>query len=120
MDVIPINYKLTFEPDLKKFTFDGTESITVDCKKSTNALPVKCVCGEYIPDSFECGKKIGQKYCNTRIEGVCNDRRKQSIVCKGCGHVWEIFELNNKPYIFYGRCPKCKKHRESGRIIRRL
>ena len=42
MDVNPINYKLTFEPDLKKFTFDGTESITADCKKSTNLITMHC------------------------------------------------------------------------------
>jgi tricorn protease interacting factor F2/3 len=38
VDVIPINYELTFEPDLKKFTFEGSESITADCKKSTNSI----------------------------------------------------------------------------------
>ena len=37
MDVSPLNYKLTFEPDLKKFTFTGLESISINCKKS-----VKC------------------------------------------------------------------------------
>ena len=42
MDVNPINYKLTFEPDLKKFTFNGTESITADCKKSTNLITMHC------------------------------------------------------------------------------
>lgn len=42
MDVIPINYQLTFEPDLKKFTFSGTEIITADCKKSTNTISMDC------------------------------------------------------------------------------
>jgi len=42
MDVNPINYQLTFEPDLKKFTFDGMESVTVDCKKSTNLITMHC------------------------------------------------------------------------------
>lgn len=42
MDVIPINYALTFEPDLKKFTFDGTESISAECKKSTNIISMNC------------------------------------------------------------------------------
>ena len=42
MDVNPINYKLTFEPDLKKFTFNGTESITVDCKKSVSIITMHC------------------------------------------------------------------------------
>ncbi|MFB5604125.1 MAG: M1 family peptidase, partial [Candidatus Nitrosomaritimum aestuariumsis] len=38
MDVIPINYELVFEPDLKKFTFEGSESIIADCKKLTNSI----------------------------------------------------------------------------------
>jgi tricorn protease interacting factor F2/3 len=42
MDVNPINYQLTFEPDLKKFTFNGIESITADCKKSTNIITMHC------------------------------------------------------------------------------
>ena len=42
MNVNPINYELTFEPDLKKFTFDGTESISVNCKKSTNTITMNC------------------------------------------------------------------------------
>ena len=42
MDVNPINYKLTFEPDLKKFTFNGVESISADCKKYTNVITMHC------------------------------------------------------------------------------
>ena len=42
MEVIPINYNLTFEPDLKKFTFDGSEVITISCKKSTNVITMHC------------------------------------------------------------------------------
>ncbi len=42
MDVNPINYNLTFEPDLKKFTFNGIEFITADCKKLTNLITMHC------------------------------------------------------------------------------
>ena len=42
MDVTPINYQLTFEPDLKKFTFNGTGSINVDCKKPTKTITMHC------------------------------------------------------------------------------
>ncbi len=42
MDVTPKNYQLTFEPNLTKFTFAGTEIITVDCKKSTNLITMDC------------------------------------------------------------------------------
>jgi len=42
VDVNPINYKLLFEPDLKKFTFNGQEIITVDCKKPTKKIVINC------------------------------------------------------------------------------
>jgi len=42
VDVIPINYQLTFEPDLKKFTFTGSETISVDCKKATKIINMHC------------------------------------------------------------------------------
>ena len=42
MEVIPTNYQLTFEPDLKKFTFTGIESISVYCKKPTNTITMNC------------------------------------------------------------------------------
>ncbi|MFQ5496590.1 MAG: M1 family metallopeptidase [Nitrosopumilus sp.] len=58
MDVIPINYKLTFEPDLKKFTFDGTESISIDCKKSTNIISMHCAELKIISCVVKSGEKI--------------------------------------------------------------
>ena len=42
MDVSPRNYQLTFEPDLKKFTFSGSEVISADCKKTTNLITMDC------------------------------------------------------------------------------
>jgi len=42
VDVTPINYNLTFEPDLTKFTFRGNEVITMDCKKPTNTILMDC------------------------------------------------------------------------------
>ena len=42
MDATPINYQLTFEPDLKKFTFFGTETIIVSYKKPTNKITMHC------------------------------------------------------------------------------
>ena len=38
----PTNYVLIFEPDLEKFAFDGTESILINCKKSTNTITMNC------------------------------------------------------------------------------
>jgi len=42
VEVSPINYELTFEPDLKKFRFAGTESISVYCKKPTSTITMHC------------------------------------------------------------------------------
>lgn len=42
MDVTPINYELIFEPNLKKFTFEGKESVSVICKKPTRKIIMDC------------------------------------------------------------------------------
>ena len=97
MEVVPINYNLTFEPDLKKFTFRGTESILVDCKKSTKIIVMNCAeikiksCQveskgktiKSIPKTNEkkeelqinLGEKIkGQSLIHIEFEGTLNDR----------------------------------------------
>ena len=43
MDINPINYELVFEPDFKKFTFTGKETITINCKKPTKIISINCV-----------------------------------------------------------------------------
>jgi len=42
MKVIPVNYELSFEPDLKQFNFIGKESITINCKKPTSTITMNC------------------------------------------------------------------------------
>jgi tricorn protease interacting factor F2/3 len=42
VDITPVNYELVFEPDLKKFTFNGQEVITVNCKKPTRKITLNC------------------------------------------------------------------------------
>ena len=42
MKVKPINYNLTFEPDLEKFVFDGTEVITAVCTARTGRITMNC------------------------------------------------------------------------------
>ena len=97
MDTNPINYQLTFEPDLKKFIFSGTEVITVSCKKNTNLITMHCaelkikscqvLSGTKIIDSTpktnekkeELSIKLGQKIkgkATIRLEfqGILNDR----------------------------------------------
>ena len=39
---IPINYNLTFRPDLKNFIFEGSEIISINCKKPTNTIKINC------------------------------------------------------------------------------
>ena len=97
MDVIPINYQLTFEPDLKKFTFIGSETISIDCKKTTKVIVMHCAelkihschvkCNDEIIQSAPkiaekneqlqifLGKKIkGKATINLEFEGILNDR----------------------------------------------
>ena len=42
MKVIPVNYTLEFEPIFKNFTFNGKETITVNCKESVNSITLHC------------------------------------------------------------------------------
>ena len=58
MDVSPLNYKLTFQPDLKKFTFDGLESISINCKKPTNVVTMNCAELKIKSCIVKSGKKI--------------------------------------------------------------
>jgi tricorn protease interacting factor F2/3 len=97
MDAVPINYQLTFEPDLKKFIFDGTETITVSCKKSTNQITMHCAelkikscivkSGDTIISSIpktnekkeELSIRLGKKIKGTitiilEFQGILNDR----------------------------------------------
>jgi len=97
MDVSPLNYKLTFEPDLKKFIFNGLESISINCKKPTNVITMNCAelkikscivkCGQKIIKSSpkvnekkeELQIKLAEKICGLCIidlefEGILNDR----------------------------------------------
>ena len=97
MDTVPVNYELTFEPDLKNFTFDGTESISAICKKNTNIISMNCAeikiksCtvtwnGDVIPSSVKLDEKkeqlqikLAKKIKNEvkidlTFQGILNDR----------------------------------------------
>jgi len=97
MDTSPTNYNLTFEPDLKKFTFTGLETISVNCKKSVNVIQMNCAelkiksCivksgGQIIKSSpktnekkeeleIKLGEKIrGSCTIHLEFEGILNDR----------------------------------------------
>jgi tricorn protease interacting factor F2/3 len=97
VNIIPINYELIFEPDLKKFTFKGIESILINCKKSTNTIILNCaeikikschvkVAGKIIKSipkinekkeelEIRLGQKIkGNATIKLEFEGILNDR----------------------------------------------
>ena len=38
VSVSPLNYSLEFTPDLKKFTFEGKENISIQCTRPTNSI----------------------------------------------------------------------------------
>lgn len=42
MKVIPVNYTLEFEPVFKNFTFNGKETITINCKEHVNSITLHC------------------------------------------------------------------------------
>jgi len=58
VDVIPLNYQLTFEPDLKKFTFTGSETIFVNCKKLTKIINMHCAELKILFCQVKSGNKI--------------------------------------------------------------
>ncbi|MBA4718613.1 MAG: M1 family metallopeptidase [Nitrosopumilus sp.] len=97
MDTTPINYELTFEPDLKKFTFNGIELISVVCKKPTSTITMHCAelkikscrvksAGKLIKSTLKTnekkeelqiklGSKIkGKATINLEFQGILNDR----------------------------------------------
>ena len=75
MNVIPINYKLAFEVDLKKFKFDGIASISVNCTKPTNTIIMNCA-------------ELKIKSCQVKCMGVIikstpkTDERKEELEIK--------------------------------------
>ena len=97
MNTIPINYRLNFEPDLKKFIFIGIESISVNCKKTTNEISMNCAeikikscqvkhAGKIIKSTFKLAEKkeelrikLSQKIkglmtIDLEFQGILNDR----------------------------------------------
>ena len=58
MDIIPINYELVFDPNLSKFTFEGKEKITVNCKKPTKTISLNCAEIKIKSCRIESSKKI--------------------------------------------------------------
>ena len=71
MNITPINYNLTFEPDLKKFVFDGEEKIFVECKKPTNLIVMNCAEIKI----FKCSVQTGDKIIETSTK--TNDKLEQ-------------------------------------------
>jgi tricorn protease interacting factor F2/3 len=55
--VIPVNYDLQFEPIFKNFTFNGKETITVNCKTLINSITLHCA-------------EIKIKSCHVRHNGI--------------------------------------------------
>jgi len=97
VDTTPTNYNLTFEPDLKKFTFTGLEIISINCKKAVNVIQMNsaelkiksCIVksdGKIIESSIKTNEKkeeleikLKQKIrglCTVHLEfeGILNDR----------------------------------------------
>ncbi|MCY4490368.1 MAG: M1 family metallopeptidase [Thaumarchaeota archaeon] len=93
MDIAPKNYKLVFEPDLEKFTFDGTAKITIECKKATDTIIVNSAeldiksCLVYAKKDIPCTitlherKEILQIKLDEKIKGIAHiDIKFQGIL----------------------------------------
>ncbi len=75
MEIEPINYDLTFTPDLQKFVFNGIESILVDCKKQTNKITMNCA--EIKIKS--CSIRVNDQIIKTKIK---TDEKKEQLQIK--------------------------------------
>lgn len=101
MDVIPKNYHLTFRPDLKKFTFDGTEKIAVECKRPTDVITMNCAeikiksCSVYARKKISCTTKTDEKKEELQI------RLKEKIRGKACINIEFQGTLNDRLLGFY-------------------
>jgi tricorn protease interacting factor F2/3 len=97
VDTAPINYELIFDPDLKRFTFEGKEKITINCKKPTKSISLNCAEIKIKSCVVESNKKIissiaktnekseelkitlkekikGQATISIEFQGILNDR----------------------------------------------
>jgi tricorn protease interacting factor F2/3 len=100
--VIPKNYTLEFEPIFKNFTFNGKETITIECKESVNSITLHCA-------------ELKIKSCNIRHNDLSEraitkiDTKKEELIIllknkiKGTAFVEIEFtgELNDRLIGFY-------------------
>ena len=102
MKVIPVNYTLEFEPVFKNFTFNGKETITINCKENVNSITLHCA-------------ELKIKSCHVRHNGISEkaitkiDAKKEELTIiiknkiKGTAFVEIEFagELNDRLLGFY-------------------
>ena len=102
MKVIPVNYTLEFEPVFKNFTFNGKETITINCKENVNSITLHCA-------------ELKIKSCHVRHNGTSEkaitkiDAKKEELTIiiknkiKGTAFVEIEFagELNDRLLGFY-------------------
>jgi len=100
--VIPVNYTLEFEPVFKNFTFNGKETITINCNEHVNSITLHCA-------------ELKIKSCHVRHNGISEkaitkiDAKKEELTIiiknkiKGNAFVEIEFagELNDRLLGFY-------------------
>lgn len=103
-DVTPINYDIELKPNLKSFTFAGSESISVEVKKATNSITVNSAdiaisSATYQPDG---GKELaGAVAFKKEAETVTFTFPEELQVGKGVLKIVFTGELNDKMKGFY-------------------
>ena len=101
VDIAPINYNLVFEPDLKKFVFKGTETITIQCKKPTDIITMHCAEIDIESCSVHTGKDIS---CTAKTDAKTEELQIHlSQEIKGQAQIHITFQgtLNDKLLGFY-------------------
>ena len=110
--IIPVNYELEFEPDLKKFTFKGKESIAINCKSYTNKIILNAIELEI----KSCIVKIQNKTIKPKKISLAPEKKLEILLpqeIKGEATIHFDFTgiLNNKLIGFYR-----SEYEENGKI----
>lgn len=103
-NVRPVNYDITLKPNLKAFTFEGSENVAVEVVSATATITVNCV-------DIEVSKATFQPEGGSDVDGTVNFKKESETVTftfpqdlqVGKGTLKVVFtgELNDKMKGFY-------------------
>ncbi|XP_070570374.1 puromycin-sensitive aminopeptidase-like [Ptychodera flava] len=102
-NVIPKNYNLTLKPNLKAFTFDGDETISVEVKTATDKVVLNCLDIEISSATYKTGDKSESATVTYSKEDETATLTFPNQLEVGNGELGIVFtgELNDKMKGFY-------------------